>query len=526
MIDTARPAEDPQLWTPIRVYTAYRILLAMLLLVVFLASSEAPMLGQFNPSLFLYTSMAYVGLTFMSVLLKAPLYRGRPLMPLIPVLSDVLVLTLLIHASGGIESNLTVLLLVTVAAASIILPGRLGLLTAALATFAVMFEQVYFALQAAANDPFQMTESGTLGVAFFAVALITRQVAQRLASSEQLAARQHGAIQHLQALNQQVVERMRTGILVFNTDFSIELCNRSAQELFPGTAEGQRLPECLVAHFQQWQADPDEQLPPLPADRERPALDARFALLDSGDTNNASVILFLEDRARLMQEVQQLKLASLGRMSATIAHEIRNPLSAINHASQLLEEGIAEEEDKKLLRIIQKHVARVNGIITDILGLSRRQASSAEKLSLRQIVGNSVNRWREGGRDPSLLRAMIPDNLPEVRFDVRQLDQVLDNLLGNALRHGGGKKIEITAGAHPVTGLPWLKIRDYGPGVTPEAVDNLFEPFFTTSREGTGLGLFLCRELCESNQARLEHEAADPGASFVITFAHPDRVFQ
>ncbi|MBZ2190529.1 sensor histidine kinase [Alcanivorax sp. JB21] len=522
--------EDTQLWTPIRVYTAYRILLAVLLLVVFLANRGPSLLGQSNPSLFLYTSLAYVALTFMSVLLKAPLYRGRPLMPLVPVLSDVLVLTLLIHASGGIESNLTVLLLVTVASASIILPGRLGLLTAALATFAVMFEQVYFALQTAADDPFLMTESGTLGVAFFAVALITRQVAQRLARSEQLAVLQHGAIQHLQALNQQVVERMRTGILVFNNAFTIELCNHSAQELFPGTAAGKTLPECLMTHFRQWQADPNEQLPPLPADRERPALDARFALLDSGNADkspaNASVIVFLEDRARLMQEVQQLKLASLGRMSATIAHEIRNPLSAINHASQLLEEGIAEKEDKKLLGIIQKHVARVNGIITDILALSRRQASSAEKLDLRQVVGHCVNRWREAGRDASLLRAMIPDNLPDVRFDARQLDQVLDNLLGNALRHGGGGKIDILAGAHPTTGLPWLKVRDYGPGVAPEAVANLFEPFFTTSRDGTGLGLFLCRELCESNQARLDHEAADPGASFVITFAHPDRVFQ
>ena len=339
---------------------------------------------------------------------------------------------------------------------------------------------------------------------------------------------QHGAIQHLQALNQQVVERMRTGILVFNNAFTIELCNHSAQELFPGTAEGRALPACLVAHFRQWQADPHEQLPPLPADRERPALDARFALLDSGHTetesDNVSVIVFLEDRARLMQEVQQLKLASLGRMSATIAHEIRNPLSAINHASQLLEEGIAEEEDKKLLGIIQKHVGRVNGIITDILALSRRQASSAEKLDLRQVVGNCVNRWRESGGDPSVLRAMIPDNLPEVRFDARQLDQVLDNLLGNAQRHGGGGRIDISAGAHPVTGLPWLKIRDYGPGVAPEAVDNLFEPFFTTSRDGTGLGLFLCRELCESNQARLDHDAADPGASFVITFARQRRI--
>lgn len=526
MIEGVRPLPDTQLWTPIRVYTGYRVLLALLLLALYLAG-EPPLVGQHNPTLFLYSAGAYVALTLLSVVMKAPLYRGRRLTPVIPVISDVVMLTLMIHASGGIESSLTVLLLVTVAAASIILPGRLGLMTAALATFAVMFEQVYFALYTSASNPFQVTEAGTLGLAFFAVALITHQVAQRLARSEQLARTQHDAIRRLQSLNQQVVERMRTGILVFSDTQHIELCNRSALEFFPDARQGQLLPAALAAHFREWEATPDQPQAPLPGNRERPDLDARFAPLDSGvEDGPVYNIVFLEDRARLMQEVQQLKLASLGRMSATIAHEIRNPLSAINHAAQLLEEGIQQEEDRKLLGIIQKHVSRVNSIITDILGLSRRQSSQVARLDLSEVLSGCLNRWRESGHDPALLRIDIPTDLPRVRFDARQLDQVLDNLLTNAQRHGGPGPIEVSAGRHGQSGLPWVRVRDHGPGVSEDALDKLFEPFFTTSRDGTGLGLFLCRELCENNQARLDHEPAEPGASFVITFAHPDRVFQ
>ena len=528
MIDAAHPPGDHQRWTPIRIYSTYRILLALLLLALYLAG-DPPLVGQTNPSMFLYTSSAYVALTLLSVVFR---HGNKGAVPALPVVSDVLILTLLIHASGGIESSLTVLLLVTVATASIILPGRLGLMTAALATFSVMYEQIYFALDAAEDHPFQITEAGTLGLAFFAVALITRQVAQRLATSEQLARTQHDAIRRLQSLNQQVVERMRTGILVFNAERDIELCNRAAVEYFPEAAHGVALPATLADEARTWHQTQTQPQAPLPAEGGRPPLDVRFAPLEGSDPNApAHTIVFLEDRARLMQEVQQLKLASLGRMSATIAHEIRNPLSAINHAAQLLEEGIQENEDRKLLGIIQKHVTRVNSIISDILNLSRRQSGQAEKLALDDVIASALGRWRESGHDPALISVRLPTTLTRVRFDARQLDQVLDNLLINALRHGGqgadgSTPIEISAGRHAQTGLPWLKVRDHGPGVAEDAVDNLFEPFFTTARDGTGLGLFLCRELCENNQARLDHEPAEPGASFVITFAHPDRVFQ
>src|SRR5690606_15855490 len=197
------------------------------------------------------------------------------------------------------------------------------------------------------------------------------------------AALQNEAIRRLEALNRQVVERMRTGVLVFDSFFMVQLCNRSAQELLVQVENQKQLPEALIQHYQRWQADPSQPLPPLPARGPQPELDIRFAPLESGD--DMLTIMFVEDRARLVQEAQQLKMASLGRMSATIAHEIRNPLSAINHAAELLEEGMDEHpEDRKLLDIIQRHVRRVNGIITDILGLSRREPAQTQRLSLHQ----------------------------------------------------------------------------------------------------------------------------------------------
>lgn len=526
MTELLFPAPASQRWTPTRVYATYRIVLSSLLVVLFfLTSAPTPLVGEYSPQLYFYTSTFYLALTWLSVLLRGAPARARVTVPLLPILIDVLVLTLLIHASGGIQSSLTVLMLVTVAAASIVLPGRLGLLSAAVATLAMMLEQFFFSLSSNLDNPFHLTESATLGVAFFAVALITRQVAQRLAQSEALAARQHQAIQQLEALNRQVVERMRTGVLVFDGFFMTQLCNRSAQELLAGIDSQKQLPEFLIQHYQLWETDPSQPLPPIASHGARPELDVRFAPLDSGEDH--LTIAFIEDRARLVQEAQQLKMASLGRMSATIAHEIRNPLSAINHAAELLEEGLPKEaEDQKLLAIIQRHVSRVNSIITDILGLSRREPTQAQRISLHAALSACITRWQEQGHDPARLRVRVPETLPEIRFDARQLEQVLDNLLNNARLHGGEGPIEISSGYHTAGGLPWVRIRDHGPGVPAEARDNLFEPFFTTSRDGTGLGLFVCRGFCESHQARLDFEPAEPGASFVITFAHPDRVFQ
>jgi len=531
---TNNPETTPLVWTPARVYAGYRIVLAVLLVTLYSLAPSSMLGSNSQPNLFIGTAAIYLLLTLVSTTLMSPLRRLFPQWAsLLPVMVDVLLLTALIHASGGIKSNLSVLLMVTVAAASILLPGRGGLLVAAIASISVIFEQFMFSIQEHNENPWLLTESAMLGLGFFVTAIIIHQIAQRLASSEALTETQQKAISQLEELNNQIVQRMRTGILVFDGDNRIVLANKAAESLLPnylpakttGSATPSEVPAALVNLRKQWLDNPVQSRPAIQLSPGGATTLVRFARLEHAE--QSLTLTFLEDQRQLAQEAQQLKLASLGRMSATIAHEIRNPLSAISHAAGLLSEATLEDGDRRLLDIVQNHVRRVNGIIDDILNLSRRQAGAAERLNLHEISEKIQQHWQQ--HEPTNA-AQLTFNIPEnviIRFDPGQLEQVLHNLISNAFRHGGnGARVTVKAGNNTHNGLPWMSVSDSGNGIDDSVRPHLFEPFFTTSRQGTGLGLFVCRELCEANQAQLDLEPSTEGASFMITFAHPDRVFE
>ncbi|MQX54840.1 sensor histidine kinase [Alcanivorax sediminis] len=511
-------------WTPARIYNVYRIAIACALLLLHYAP-DTPLIGKHSPTLFQATLFVYLGLSLASATLD--FRRQRRAFPgwaqPTALISDLIMLTLVVHAQGGLAGGLAVLLLVTVAAGNILLQGRLGFLIAALATLSAMFEQFYFSIQEQFDSPFLLTESGLLGIAFFMVSLIIQQIAQRLEQSEQIARSQRVAIERLEALNQQIVQRMRTGVMVFDDQYRILMSNHSANNLFDSPMLGKRLSQSLISRHERWQDNPMLPLASLRVSEQSPNLSPRFAKLDTGHEN--LTLLFLEDTSRVAQEAQQLNLASLGRLSATLAHEIRNPLSAINHATELLLDGEPTEEDRHLLSIIRNHVTRVNGIIHDVLDLSRRGKGNAERFALSTVLRPVFDNWSMKSPPPSI--ELTCGNEVEVRFDPNQLTQILDNLISNALKHGGdGIRIILSCGIHSRTGLPWLRVSDNGKGISADAALHLFEPFYTTASDGNGLGLYLCRELCQANQATLDLEDTETGASFVITFAHPHRQFQ
>ncbi|MFN3712606.1 MAG: two-component system sensor histidine kinase NtrB [Alcanivoracaceae bacterium] len=515
-------------WTPARVYAAYRICLALILVAIFNIAPTSVLGDNSQPALFIGSASLYLLLTLISALSMSALRRQFPQWAsLLPVMIDVLLLTVLIHASGGIKSSLSVLLMVTVASASILLPGRGGLLVAAVATIAVMFEQFWFSIQRTNSNPWMLTESAMLGLAFFVTAIIIHLIARRLDVSEALAETRQQAIIQLEELNRQIVQRMRTGVMVFDPEQRILLANKAAEGLMlsgPGTLENSIVSPAITHLWRQWQTNPMQHRPAAQLTRGGATVLVRFARLDHGE--QPLTLAFLEDQRQLAQEAQQLKLASLGRMSATIAHEIRNPLSAISHATDLLAEGIDNSGDRRLLDIVATNVRRMNGIIDDVLSLSRRQSGAAERLSLKEMGEKIRLYWIDRGKLPAQLDVNIAANL-HVRFDPGQLEQILHNLISNAFRHGGEEvTVSLSGGYQQGTDLPWLRIRDTGAGIPETARAHLFEPFFTTSRQGTGLGLFVCRELCQANQAQLDLDDTVDGASFVITFAHPDRVFQ
>jgi two-component system sensor histidine kinase PilS (NtrC family) len=254
---------------------------------------------------------------------------------------------------------------------------------------------------------------------------------------------------------------------------------------------------------------------------------ANFAPL--GGSSPAPVIVFLEDTNLLAEKIQQSKLAALGRLSASIAHEIRNPVGAMSHAAQLLgESATLSPGEKRLTEIMRTNADRVSTIINNVLRLSKREETRAETISLREWTEEFHEEFCETMQLPrERLRASDSSVAVDIRVDPSQLRQIVWNLCENAFKHGAADRpdevIEIRHGRLNPTGRPYLQVMDRGAGVKPEHAERIFEPFFSGGR-GTGLGLFLARELAQTNGATLLYEPRRGGGSvFRLVFADPRR---
>jgi two-component system sensor histidine kinase PilS (NtrC family) len=256
-----------------------------------------------------------------------------------------------------------------------------------------------------------------------------------------------------------------------------------------------------------------------------------------GSAAPAPILVFLEDTSVIAEKVQQSKLAALGRLSASIAHEIRNPVGAMSHAGQLLAESPElAADDKRLTEIIRTNADRVSAIINNVLQLSRREETRVERLSLRGWIDDFREEFCETMQwaaerltvdGPEAGAALRGEDI-EVRADPSQLRQVIWNLCDNAIKHAVKERadglIEIRYGRLSPTGRPFLEVSDRGPGVPPENVERIFEPFFSGERRGTGLGLFLARELAQTSGATLLYEPRPGrGSIFRLVFADPQR---
>ncbi|WP_260295510.1 sensor histidine kinase [Sedimenticola hydrogenitrophicus] len=512
----------------IRIFFYYRLILASLLGILFFSKTGPALLGHTDPGLFALTDIAYIGLVIASGLL---LYAGRPLSPnqqtFLMVFVDIGAITLLMHASGGISSGLGMLLAVSIAAGSLITRGAYASLAAALASLVVLAEQVYAHL----NQTFETTaytQAGLLGTLFFAIAILAQVMARQLKTSEALSSQRKLDLADMEQLNDYVIQHMLTGIIVVDTDSTIRLMNESAWYLLgmPEVGTGSPLDQAchkLAVQLAEW--DPEQHIPPEPF---RPAaggreLTAGFSLL--GENNQGGAVIFLEDTATVTQQAQQMKLASLGRLTASVAHEIRNPLGAISHAGQLLRESSEiPQADRRLIDIISTNTGRVNEIIENILQLSRRGRSLPKEFLLKpwleQFIGELA---RTLNLSAGALQLRIEPDSTLIRMDPSQFRQVFVILCENSIKHFDRERealsIQISGGITRESGGPFVDIIDNGPGIAPEHVRQMFEPFFTTRNAGTGLGLYIAKELCEANRLGLDYIPPPYGGScFRITF--------
>lgn len=501
--------------SPERIYSHYRIGLACLLLLLFTTQGDEGIVGEVHPVYFFYYLLTYLATLLLFLRLPSPLRSPKAQYKALSLTFDAVTLLLLIYFSGSVTHSLTALLFVTVAAASIILPGRHALFIAALSALGLMFNEFYSAFSSATPTLMIPTKAALIGLALFAVAIAMRTLVVQLEKSEQLTAQQDRAISRLQKLNENIVARMLTGTIVFNQSLEIQLANNAARQLMQETLPvGSKTPRAIANSYVEWLANSSQHPKPIPAVGSRAELEVKFTAFEPN-----TIVAFIEDRVQILQQAQALKLASLGHLSASIAHEVRNPLSAISYAAELLSESSENESQRPLLNIIERHTQRINRIVSDVISISQGKQPSMASIDLGGFVNAAMHQWAEENKAVERISLTAATAPLYVYFDPSQLAQVLSNLTDNALRYSTGE-VRITLG-YTLQNAPCLTVSDDGPGIPAAQQHRLFEPFFTLAKDGTGLGLFLSREICQANQAHLHYQDTGAGASFVITFSIP-----
>jgi len=532
-----RAIDEPELtWRVLVTLNMFRVLIALVLLGLFFASPSPRFFGASYPTLFAATAAAYLVFAALSAALLRQRLATVVTIGYLQLLVDIVAIVLLMHASGGLASGLGGLLVVFVGAASLVLPFQYAAIPAAIATFAILGEQTYSlfsSLEPTTNFP----AAGVLCAIIFAIALAAQPLARRIQASEALARKFGIDLQNISELNEYIVQHLRESIIVVDADDTVRLINSSATQLL-GTSDplpGSPLrvaSDALDDYVKLWREDTGRTSHPeftLISEGSSVRITAHLAPLGKDGQRGGPILIFLEDVSIMNARVQQSKLASLGRLSASIAHEIRNPVGAMSHAAQLLHESSGlDEGDQRLTEIIQTHSGRVSHIIDNVLQLSRRESSRPLRFSLKSWLDDFADEFEKTLelQEGQFTIKDVPDEI-EVRMDPSHLRQVLWNLCDNAVKYAsetGGIMVEIQAGRMLNQGQPYLEVLDCGLGVDPTTAEKIFEPFFTARSGGTGLGLYISRELCELNRATLLYlDRPGGGSIFRIVFADPDR---
>jgi two-component system, NtrC family, sensor histidine kinase PilS len=539
---TPRPIGPPTVpsdlaWRVMGLVNLYRLLVAVALLVASALPTVREGLAVAHPaelrvicSLYLLAGLALI------LLRRVPGQRLRVL-ALTHATVDSVTIGYILWALGGISSGFGVVILLPIGAMALLAETPDAFLMAAIATIALLLQEVANQVSGF-GTPSDYALAGVVGGIVFLAALSVRPLAQRLRDSEALVRRRELDLANLAQLSQYIVQHLRESILVVDAEDRIRLINESAATLLgpetavPDALLGETSPRLLYL-LSSWRQRSTVATPGaahFPSADGTRLVEPHFASL--GGAEPGPVLVFLEDTSRLAERVQQSKLAALGRLSASIAHEIRNPVGAMSHAAQLLAESrTVGDEDRRLTQIMRGNAERVSRIIENVLEFSRRGTSRPEQVTLA--------RWTEGFREEFCTTLQLPETAlliegaPDggdcsIRVDPGQLQQVVWNLCENAVKHGGaadgGGAVELRYGRFASNGRPYLEIADRGPGIPIADAERIFEPFFTRSTRGTGLGLFLARELAQTNGATLLYEPRSGGGSlFRLVFTDPGR---
>ena len=517
-------------WNSLKLYNGYRIFIAI---TVLLSHGLLQKLGNFNINTvqFIFTiTFAYLIFSLVAALLT---WLEKPRLEIaLPtqILTDIAFILLLMHLEKASNNGFGLLLVITIAAASLISNGRLALFYAAIATIGILIGQ-FFTSIFSPTDADSYTRAAMLSAACFAIAWLAHSLATRMQQSEALASQRGMDLQNMAQVNALIAHKIEDGVLVIDQDLVIKHINLQAQSFLDIETEAwlnQRLDQispALTNLYFDWLKSQGKQDTNALTQQQINKIniasrELKVSFLPVSDTTDQGAVIFLEDWSHMHTQSHQVKLAALGRLTANIAHEIRNPLSAIGHANQLLQE---DEEmppaNMRMLQIIGDNVQRLDQIIKDVLELNRRDRTNQEIIHLENFITDFYNQFCVVENISSdHFELNLEDHNTSILFDRRHLNQILWNLCRNGWRHSLQKAgslrldIQLNMRSHVIT----IEVTNDGEPIPESISSSLFEPFFTTEETGTGLGLYISRELAEANGANLKYQPTEDRTKFVM----------
>lgn len=449
---------------------------------------------------------------------------------------DILFTAALLALNYGSGSGMALVLLPMLTGVAVAAQGRQALQDAGLATVLILSVEVWVQYRYGIG---QFWHAIGAGLSYLATALLAERQGAMLQAQRAVVEQQGADLANLEQLNQQIIQDMPTGMVVVDEQGHPYRYNHQAERLL-GCWETRNTSRTHLNAFspalsefhERWCAGESMEGASFLVSINQRLLHPRWIPLKQGRRDQGAVI-YLEDMGEIKAHAQRMKLAALGRLTANIAHEIRNPLSSIRYAAELLHEQqlpIPNTTDPgpghTLTRIIVQNVQRINHIVEEVMQLNQRDRAQPERLDLAEVITELLDEKAQTNELPR--EAVQLDIAPQldVWCDRFHFERILWNLISNAWRHSqhqpGSIRLDVRLGYTQEVSV--INVIDDGPGIGPEQRSQLFEPFATTHRQGNGLGLYIARELTEANHGTLECLSDDiyrPALTSTPTTEHP-----
>ncbi len=501
--------ESPEsAWRTLTSFAVYRLVVVLLLAIIFWGFGNFPVIGAASPLVAAFALGTYLLASVALIVATQLRIPSASIQLTMQVLVDIGMLVLLMHTSGGTRSGLGMLLLVSLAAGALVSHGRLAFFHAAVAALAVLFEQVWQFLYLDATAA-EFVPSGMLAAGYFVIAGLGYTLAKYAKGAEQIAKKRGIDLANLAQINELVIRDMQDGFVVVDEAGVIRQHNPQSATMVGSLTRSTgrtlddvapQISNCLA----DWRSDHERIFPIMRDPQSQREYQLRFIAI--GDGEITPTVVFLEDVSRIRSQAQQMKLVALGRLTASIAHEIRNPLSSINHAAELLEEDSNRSDaDARLLTIIHENANRLNRLVEEVLDLNRRDRAHPETIEIEAFLHQFLRDFCNNEKHATILFQVQVSTSARPIFDRTHLDQILWNLVRNATRSASGMVGSVSIIVSQIANGVAIGVIDDGPGVDADVMQHLFEPFFTTDAKGTGLGLYIARELAQVNGATLEY---------------------